>query len=117
MAADYKTLLGLVRDFLKQCDHRDVDAGFPALFPDKDLIERARAAIEPSPPKPVNDAKILHSWSPDECCAGRLTKAAQTGALDTATHWDCPKCETRWLPTDAGNIRRWEAEVIVEVLR
>ena len=111
MAADYKTLLGLVREM-------ESIFGMIAETPlECDLITRARAAIVPSPPKPVNDAKILHSWSPDECCAGRLTKAAQTGALDTATHWDCPKCETRWLPTDAGNIRRWEAEVIVEVLR
>ena len=54
MSADYKTLLGLVREFVEEMDKCG------AVWDDanKDLVDRARAAIAPSAPKPPNDPKI-----------------------------------------------------------
>jgi hypothetical protein len=114
MPADYKTLLGLVREFVEYIDEEL--GGLEELGAvGRPLYDRARAAIAPSAPK--NDPAILHSWPPDPCCAVRLTRAASDGKLDTADFWECPICETKWLPKDNGNVRRWEPVVVIEVLR
>ncbi len=67
MAADYKTLLGLVREFVA------LDYGPPSF----ELMERARAAIAPSEPKvkPDPTAPLVHEqskWSGFAVTGGRL---------------------------------------------
>jgi hypothetical protein len=102
MAADYKTLLGLVREF--------VEAAKGDYFV-SDLMQRARAAIAPSPPKPTNDACKLHmSGIYDRCCSPPLMKGARAGELDNTDNWACPKCGCEWkLVKVEGTVNMWEA--------
>ena len=111
MAADYKTLYGLVREFVQWDDSRG-----PGTNPPEDLISRARAAVGPS--KPKNDAAILHSAQPDKCCTAPFQKAAKAGELDAATTWTCPKCGTEWkVVASLDTVRRWDPVVNVAVVR
>lgn len=106
MAADYKTLLGLVREFLAE----------PIAPRSQDLIDRARAAIEPS--KPKNDPSVLHVCQPDACCFRPFRNAAGQGTLDGANEWTCPKCGTVWRMVQAhDNVREWQPEASVAVVR
>ncbi len=98
MAADYKTLLGLVREL--------VDAFEPlAGTPEVELVVRARAAIGPSVPK--NDPAIIHTHQADACCSKPLMKAARAGELDDKTTWLCPKCDTDWKMAIVQGVHNW----------
>lgn len=104
MPADYKTLLGLVREFVdKTEDLSEFHIG------ERELMERARAAIAPSAPAPTNDSKILHIAMDDPCCSRPFQQAARGGALDNRMTWDCPKCGTEWKMVRCdGFTYRWE---------
>ena len=118
MAADYKTLLGLVRE-LVACAEETPDSEHRVTVGD-DLIGRARAAIAPSTPKPPpNDASILHCLEQDDpCCSKHFIKAGRDGVLDRSVTWTCPKCETDWIKQNSGsNIFFWQARPAVLVFR
>lgn len=111
MAADYKTLYGLVREFTERLSERSANTDDI-----QDLMQRARAAVEPS--KPKNDPAILHSAQPDKCCTAPFQKAAKAGELDAATKWTCPKCGTEWkVVASLDTVRRWDPVVNVAVVR
>lgn len=105
MAADYKTLLGLVREFLDE----------PPNAPrSHDLINRARAAIEPS--KATNDPAILHMTAGDDpCCSKHFHRAAKAGQLDPLDRWDCPACRAEWKMTLVAGVHFWEPVISMEV--
>ena len=93
MAADYKTLIGLVREFVESAPRTgDITAS--------DLYRRAREALEPS--KPKNNPEVLHFQLDDVCCKTPFAKAAAAGELDTAEDWTCPKCGTLWKSATVG---------------
>ena len=110
MSADYKTLLGLVRELVERPLELDPVGG--------DWLARARAAIEPS--KPKNDVKILHAMAGQEpCCKPRFMAAGRSGKLDGVEEWTCPKCGTVWRPGPLeGNTSMllWDAVPDAEVL-
>lgn len=115
MSADYKTLLGLVREFVEEMDKCG------AVWDDanKDLVDRARAAIAPSAPKPPNDPKIVHTGvGQDTCCGPRFAKAGRHGELDHAELWSCPKCGTEWWKVQrVGDMFTWQAHPVFTVGR
>lgn len=92
MPADYKTLLGLVREFVEMMDSQ----GGP--YGELPITARARAAIAPSEPKPTNDPKILHTSQGEMgCCQAGFTRAGQIGKLDAGEPFICPRCCTEWV--------------------
>ena len=113
MAADYKTLLGLVREFVGGYERMGVTEDS-----EDGLLFRARAAIAPSAPK--NDPAILHAWpmvADDMCCSKTLAQTAKLGRLDGAKGFACPKCGTDFLPRQEGSITTWEPVNDIEVFR
>lgn len=61
---------------------------------------------------------MLNTVERDECCNKRWQKAANTGALDTAESWECPKCGTVWKPSIIEKtIRHWEPEQTAQVIQ
>ena len=106
MSADYKTLLGLVREFV---DSPEIEAYTDA---GKELMDRARAAAAPSSPKPTNDARILHMMAEeDPCCSKHFQKDGRAGILDNRMTWDCPKCGTEWkMARMYGLVNLWVAQ-------
>lgn len=112
MAADYKTLLGLVKEFVEFSTTRQE--------PSAELVERARAAVAPSAPKPVNAPEIIHFLPHDPCCSKHFQKAARTGAVDAVPTWECPSCGTVWqgaLVPDGGTSRHWQPECAISVMK
>ncbi len=105
MSADYRTLLGLVREFLEETNAGDDEYA--------ELRTRARAAIAPSEPKPQSDPAILHmGFSDDPCCSIHALRDARAGKLDAALTWDCPRCKTVWKVADReASVRHWQADV------
>ncbi len=116
MAADYKTLLGLVREFVendpKALDPNKWDEWSPWYT---DFVVRARAAIAPSVPK--NDPAILHTHAVDSCCSKHLVKAAREGTLDKIDRWPCPKCGTDWGKPLVHGVHHWTPVPAVMVFR
>ncbi len=116
LPADYKTLLGLVREFVARYDaYGKSTAAGESQWP-QDLQEqliRARAAIAPSEPRPQSDPAILHmGFSDDPCCSIHAMRDARAGKLDVAFTWDCPRCKTAWKVADReASVRHWQAEV------
>ena len=106
MSADYKTLVGLLREFVEEIDK------CRAIWDDanKDLVDRVRAAIVPGPPKPTNDAKILHVTAEDDpCCSKHFQSDGRKGRLDHATIWTCPKCGCNWTRSGEASPYVWQA--------
>lgn len=110
MAADYKTLLGLVREFVERVDAQCF------VCKDEEIIERSRAAILPSAPKPTNDPKITHMGVTDDCCRVPFAKEARAGEIETMD-WVCPKCGTTWLAKSTGFLWQWEPLITMQVFR
>lgn len=120
VSADYKTLLGLVREFVQvvdwptycDCTGSDIPREYP------DLFARSRAAIAPSEPKPTNDPKLLHVGNDDDCCRAPFQRDAREGKLDSRITWDCPKCGTEWkMGRCDGFLYHWTARVPMAVIR
>ena len=110
MSVDYKTLLGLVREFV---DSPEIEAYTDA---GKELMDRARAAAAPSSPKPTNDARILHMMAEeDPCCSKHFHRAAKAGQLDPLDRWDCPACRAEWKMTLVAGVHFWEPVISMEV--
>jgi hypothetical protein len=106
MPADYKTLLGLVREIAERPLELDPVGG--------DWLTRARAAIEPSQPK--NDVKILHmTASDDPCCSKHFHRAARIGTLDTLEKWECPSCFCEWKMSVVDGVHFWQPSIALEV--
>jgi hypothetical protein len=119
MAADYRTLLGLVREFVEATPMNTVIAGYGSLGIgiSEDLLSRARAAIEPSPAKPMNDPAIVHTHAVDSCCSKHLVKAAREGKLDHIDRWPCPKCGTDWGKEIVHGVHHWTPVPAVVVFK
>jgi hypothetical protein len=106
MPADYKTLLGLVREFvenIEQWERGQIYDGIP-----KEFIDRARAAIAPSEPK--NDPTIAHTHVSDACCSKPIMKAMRDGLLDDKAQWCCPKCDTEWIMQVVNGVHHWRPQ-------
>ena len=112
MAADYRTMIGIVRDFVEEFDR--IDMVFEGAI--GEIIKRSRVAIEPS--KPKNDPEKLHFQLDDACCKMPFAKAAAAGKLDTAEEWACPKCGTLWAATThEGGSKSWTPVLDVGVFK
>ena len=110
MAADYKTLFGLVKEIVDSyCSSPLLPAGW---------VERARAAVQPSVTKPVNAPEILHFLPHDPCCSKHFSKVARTGAVDEVETWECPACGTTWQASRPnGTSRHWQPEVAISTFK
>lgn len=124
MPADYKTLLGLVREFYEWfggdraiTDCSEVAKLYRATLPEG-ILDRARAAIAPSAPKPENDPRILNCGEFDNCCWGPFNRASHVGALDKVDAWTCPKCGSKFKVSEQiDDIRYWSYVCEVSVIR
>lgn len=106
MAADYKTLFGIVKDLADAADTH---------FDPTDLFRRAKEATLPSQPK--SDPKILQFQPFDACCSGPFRKAAVAGRMDKADDWTCPKCGALWKATVEDGVRKWAAQPAAMVFK
>ncbi len=113
MGANYKTLIGLMRELVSEIDERGHGDYLTARG--SDWLERARAATEPS--KPKNDPAILHTHAVDSCCSKHLVKAAREGTLDKIDRWPCPKCGTDWGKQLVHGVHHWTPVPAVMVFR
>jgi hypothetical protein len=103
VSSDYKTLLGLVREFVEGEEEESRLLGLcvycqgEKTHTSECLLGRARAAIAPSAPKPINDPKILHiGFGESACCVLHASRDARAGKLDNRMTWDCPQCGLEW---------------------
>ena len=69
------------------------------------------------PDETENRMPLTHSFDHDECCGLRIQKASRSGALDAATSWTCPKCDTEWKSKSAGMFTHWSPVPFAAVLR
>lgn len=117
MAADYKTLFGLVKEFVEVQDA--LNSGGADTSKVNGLMERARGAVQPSVPKPPpNDITIVHRIPEDDpCCGPSLRGAAKRGHLDNGLSFTCGKCGTNWKATRTENVVDWQPESNVMVFK
>ncbi len=114
MAADYKTLLGLLREWI---EYVEKELGGPDELGEvgRAIYDRAIAAIEPS--KPKNDPAMVHTWDNDSCCSKHMSKAARDGKLDALDRWPCPKCDTEWAKYTIHGVYFWKPVIAVMVFQ
>lgn len=115
MAADYKTLFGLVKRFIEWTDMQEQQGiGFGIIG--ERLRADAREAVKPTPPP--NDITIVHRIpEEDPCCGPSLRAAAKRGHLDKGLSFTCGKCGTNWKATRTDNVVDWQPESNIMVFK
>jgi hypothetical protein len=54
----------------------------------------------------------LDTFTPDECCSPRISKAIAAGRLAGVEAWECPKCGVDWIPELVPGLgRHWMPRV------
>ncbi len=61
------------------------------------------------------ESRTLHFFEQDDCCAPRLTTAAEAGRLDRAESWTCPKCGCEYKASMVDGVKRWHSDEAVEL--
>ena len=85
-----------------------------------DTFVKLREPVAAHPPQTVGETPkdLLDTFEQDETCCGKeIAKAGRAGVLASVISWNCPKCETEWVPTVNGPIRHWAPVAAVMIFK
>jgi hypothetical protein len=55
----------------------------------------------------------LQTYEPDDCCP--IAKAIESGRLDAADSWMCPKCGMEWRAETGEAIKHWSPKPVIVI--